>query len=175
VDATTETIVVERELEIDASPETVWELLTDPAEATRWMGQSAEFDLRPGGTYRVGVIPGHSARGEFVEIDPPRRLAYTWGWEAEHPVPPGSSMIEFDLVPRDAGTLLRFRHSGLPTAESAASHSHGWDHYFDRLATVAGGGDPGVDPWLSGDMRGARSTLRSRTTTPGRARTSSVL
>jgi uncharacterized protein YndB with AHSA1/START domain len=153
VDAATESIAVERELQIDASPETVWELLTDEREATRWMGQDAAFDLRPGGRYRVGVIPGHTASGAFVEIDPPRRLVFTWGWEGENPVPPGSSTVEFELVPNGAGTLLRFRHVGLPSAEAAESHSHGWDHYLPRLATVAGGGDAGVDPWTTGEMK----------------------
>jgi uncharacterized protein YndB with AHSA1/START domain len=153
VDATTETLAVERELVIAASPETVWELLTDEDEAVRWMGQSAQFDLRPGGAYRVEVISGHIARGEFVEIDEPRRLVYTWGWEGENPVPPGSSTIEFELVPDGAGTLLRFRHSGLPTQETVTSHSHGWDHYFERLAVAASGGDPGVDPWTTGEMK----------------------
>lgn len=58
MDATTEGVSVEREIEIAASPETVWALLTDPQEAARWMGQAAWFDLRPGGAYRVDVIPG---------------------------------------------------------------------------------------------------------------------
>lgn len=155
MDATTESTSVVREIEIAASPETVWGLLTDQNEATRWMGRSAEFDLRAGGTYRVEVIPGHTARGEFVEIDPPHRLVYTWGWEtggSKDSVPPGSSTIEFELEPKGAGTLLHFRHAGLPSAESADSHAHGWDHYFARLATAAAGGDPGVDPWTTGEM-----------------------
>jgi uncharacterized protein YndB with AHSA1/START domain len=155
VDATTESTSVIREIEIAASPETVWELLTDENEATRWMGQTAEFDLRAGGLYRVEVIPGNTARGEFVEIDPPHRLVYTWGWEtggSKDSVPAGSSTIEFELEPKGAGTLLHFRHTGLPSAESADSHAHGWDHYFERLATVTAGGDPGVDPWTTGEM-----------------------
>jgi uncharacterized protein YndB with AHSA1/START domain len=91
VSAVTEGTKVERELAIAASPETVWELLVDPAQAVRWMGQVANLDARPGGLYRVEVIPGHTARGEFVEVDPPRRLVHTWGWEAESgsPVTPG--------------------------------------------------------------------------------------
>jgi uncharacterized protein YndB with AHSA1/START domain len=153
VDATTETLVIERELEIAASPETIWELLTDPKEATRWMGQVAEFDLQPGGVYRVEVIPGNTARGAFVEIDPPRRLVYTWGWESgSSPAAPGSTTIEFELEASGAGTLLHFRHSGLPSADAVASHSHGWDHYFERLAVAGRGEDPGPDPWLTGDM-----------------------
>jgi uncharacterized protein YndB with AHSA1/START domain len=154
VDATTESIAVERELQIAASPETIWELLTDEHEATRWMGQLARFDLRPGGQYRVTVIPGNTASGEFVEIDPPHRLVLTWGWEAPSmsTVPPGSSTVEFELVPNDEGTLLRFRHAGLPSDESGASHGHGWDHYLARLAVAATGGDPGVDPWTTGEM-----------------------
>lgn len=154
MDATTESIAVEREIAIDASPETVWELLVDPEQAARWMGQSATFDLRPGGRYRVEVIPGHTASGEFVEIDPPHRLVHTWGWEAEDggPVAPGSTTIEYELIPNGDGTLLRFSHRNLPSAEAAASHAHGWDHYLERLATVATGADPGVDPWIAGPM-----------------------
>src|SRR5919108_2523238 len=72
VEATTESTSVQRELAIDASPETVWEFLVDPEKATRWMGQNASFDARPGGMYRVEVIPGNTARGQFVELDPPR-------------------------------------------------------------------------------------------------------
>jgi uncharacterized protein YndB with AHSA1/START domain len=155
MDATTETTTtaVEREIEIAAKPETVWELLVDPEKAVRWMGQTASFDPRPGGRYRVDVIPGHTAAGEFVELDPPRRLVFTWGWETESPVRPGSTTIEFELVPNGEGTLLRFSHRDLPDAEAAASHAHGWDHYLPRLAEVAAGGDPGADPWVTGPMK----------------------
>jgi uncharacterized protein YndB with AHSA1/START domain len=152
VESTTETIAVEREVLIDARPETVWEFLVDPDKAVRWMGQLAELEPRPGGLYRVEVLPGHVARGEFVELDPPHRLVFTWGWEpgddGATSVPPGSSTIEIELTPRGDGTLLRFSHRDLPTAESAESHGHGWDHYLGRLVTAAAGGDPGTDPWL---------------------------
>jgi uncharacterized protein YndB with AHSA1/START domain len=153
MDATTETTSVERQVSIDASPETIWEFLVDPDKATRWMGLSATLEAEPGGLYRVEVIPGHTARGEFVELDPPRRLVYTWGWEeGESSVPPGSSTIEIELVPEGDATTVRLLHSDLPNAESADSHGHGWQHYLDRLAIAAGGADPGEDPWISGDM-----------------------
>jgi uncharacterized protein YndB with AHSA1/START domain len=153
MDATTETTSVERQVSIDASPETIWEFLVAPDKATRWMGLSATLEAEPGGLYRVEVIPGHTARGEFVELDPPRRLVYTWGWEeGESSVPPGSSTIEIELVPEGDATTVRLLHSDLPNAESADSHGHGWQHYLDRLAIAAGGADPGEDPWISGDM-----------------------
>jgi uncharacterized protein YndB with AHSA1/START domain len=144
--------VVERELVITASPETVWDLLVDPAKASAWMGMQSWSEPTPGGLYRVEVIPGKIASGEYVELDPPNRLVFTWGWEGESEVPPGSSTIEFELSADGDGTRLRFVHSGLPSAESAGSHSHGWDHYFARLVIAARGGDPGADPWLTGDM-----------------------
>ena len=154
--STAETTSLQRELRIDASPETVWKLLVDPGQATRWMGLSVTFDPRPGGVYRCTVIPGHTASGEFVELDPPRRLVFTWGWEpdgeGENPVSPGSSTIEIELEPDGAGTHVRFTHRDLPSAESVQHHEVGWDHYLARLAVAAAGGDPGADPWLSGDM-----------------------
>ena len=120
------------------------------------MGQVATFDPRPGGVYKVDVIPGHTASGEFVELDPPHRLVQTWGWEPgnEGPrsVPPGSSTIEIELASDGDGTLLRFTHRDLPDSAAVTSHAHGWDHYLERLAIAAAGGDPGPDPWISGPM-----------------------
>ena len=151
MEASTET-AVRREMAIAATPETIWEFLVDSEKATRWMGQSASLDPRPGGEYRVEVLSGNVALGEFVEVDPPHRLVWTWGWsdESQSPVPPGSTRIEVELEPDGDGTLLRFMHSGLPDAEATAKHAHGWDHYLERLATVARGDDAGRDPWLDG-------------------------
>jgi uncharacterized protein YndB with AHSA1/START domain len=147
--ATTDTTVYERTLTIDASPETVWEFLVDPDKLMRWKGISADLDPRPGGVYRCEVIPGHTARGEFVELDPPHRLVFSWGWDGNDGVPPGSSTIEIELATDGEGTSLRFVHRDLPSAEAVASHAHGWDHYLPRLELAAAGGDPGEDPWVT--------------------------
>jgi uncharacterized protein YndB with AHSA1/START domain len=149
MEASTET-AVRREISIAATPETVWEFLVQPEKATRWMGQAASLDPRPGGEYRVEVLSGNVAQGEFVEVDPPHRLVWTWGWtdESQSPVPPGSTRIEVELEPDGDGTLLRFMHSGLPDAEATAKHAHGWDHYLERLGIAARGDDPGRDTWL---------------------------
>ena len=140
---------VERELAIDASPETVWEFLVDEEKMTRWFGSQASLDPRPGGRYRVDVIAGHVASGEFVEVERPRRLVWTFGWEPEgsdpNPVTPGSSTIEIELEPSGTGTILKFRHYGLPGAETARAHAHGWDHYLARLVIAGRGQDPGED------------------------------
>ena len=153
MEASTET-AVEREIAIAASPETVWEFLVDPEKATRWMGESASLDATPGGQYRVEVLPGEVATGEFVELDPPRRLVWTWGWQpgGRSSLRPGSSTVEVELVPDGDGTIVRFRHHGLPDAEATQAHAHGWDHYLERLAIAARGDDPGRDPWLDGQM-----------------------
>jgi uncharacterized protein YndB with AHSA1/START domain len=149
MDAATDTTVYERTLAIDASPETVWEFLVDPEKLMRWKGINADLDAQPGGTFRCEVIPGHIARGEYVEIDKPNRLVFTWGWDGSGDVPPGSSTIVIELASDGEGTSLRFVHKDLPNAEAIASHAHGWDHYLPRLETVAGGGDPGEDPWVT--------------------------
>ena len=149
MDAATDTSVYERTLTIDASPETVWEFFVDPEKLIRWMGIKAELDAQPGGAYFCEVIPGHTARGEYVDLDKPNRLAFTWGWDGDGSVSPGSSTIEVELTPEGDGTSLRFVHKDLPTAESVASHAHGWDHYLPRLELAASGRDPGADPWVT--------------------------
>jgi uncharacterized protein YndB with AHSA1/START domain len=152
VEVTTD-LLYTRELEIAAAPETVWEFLVDPVKLARWKGFPATaFDPKPGGGFRIEIIPGQIASGEFVELDPPRRLVYTWGWEPDEEgpnvVPPGSTTVEIELVADAGGTLLRFTHRDLPSPDSAARHGAGWDHYLERLAVAAAGGEPGPDPWL---------------------------
>jgi uncharacterized protein YndB with AHSA1/START domain len=110
------------------------------------MGTEAEVEPHPGGLYLVNVTGARVARGYFREVVPVHRLAYSFGWDGSEEVPPGSSLIEIDLVDEPEGTLLRLTHSGLPSAEQRASHAEGWAHYIGRLATVAGGRDPGPDP-----------------------------
>ena len=154
----TEETAVVRELTIAARPETVWEFLVDPDKATRWMGIEATLEPTPGGVYRVTVLPGNVASGSFVEVDPPRRLVFTWGWEPggmEGPgtaAAPGSTTVEIELEPDGEGTHVRFTHRDLPSAEATASHGHGWDHYLERLVGAAASRDPGRDPWLDGEM-----------------------
>ena len=149
MDAATDTTVYERTLAIDASPETVWEFLVDPEKLMRWKGINADLETQPGGIFRCEVIPGHIARGEYVEIDKPNKLVFTWGWDGSEDVPPGSSTIEIELSSDGDGTSLRFVHKDLPNAEAIASHAHGWDHYLPRLETAARGGNPGEDPWVT--------------------------
>ena len=140
-------LVVERELQIDASPETVFEFFTDPAKMVRWKGSGATLDPRPGGIYRVEMNEQAIALGEYVELDPPHRVVFTWGWEGGFgSLEPGQSTVEITLTPVDGGTLVRLVHTGLPTQESAAAHGQGWDQYMPRLALAATGGDPGPDP-----------------------------
>ena len=150
---THEQLAITRELAIDASPETVWSFLVEPEKALRWMGVEVALSPEVGGAYRCEVLPGRVAIGEVVEVEPQRRLVLSWGWEQPESakadsVPPGSSTVSFELEPDGTGTRLRFTHGDLPSAEAVANHTIGWDHYLGRLATAAGGGDPGRDVWL---------------------------
>ena len=87
---------------------------------------------------------GDSARGEFVELVPDRRVVFTWGWVDQAGIPPGSTLVEIDLEPADEGTLVRLTHRQLPP-DQADLHAAGWQHYVGRLAQVAAGLDPGSD------------------------------
>jgi uncharacterized protein YndB with AHSA1/START domain len=144
---TSQTQAIEREMRIDASRETVFEFFTDPAKMVRWKGVTATLDPRPGGLYRVQMNEQAVARGEYVVVDPPNRVVFTWGWEGDDaPTPPGTSTVEVTFTPDGDGTLVRLVHTGLPSPESAEAHGRGWDQYMPRLAIAVAGGDPGEDP-----------------------------
>jgi uncharacterized protein YndB with AHSA1/START domain len=143
----TEPFVVRREMHIAAPPATVFAFLTDPEKIVSWMGAEATTEAHPGGLYLVKGVRDRTnvARGTFREVVPVHRLAYSFGWDGREEVPPGSSLIEIDLIDQDDGTLLRMTHSGLPNATQCANHDKGWAHYLSRLAVAAAGGNPGID------------------------------
>jgi uncharacterized protein YndB with AHSA1/START domain len=144
----TETAVVEREVRIRAQPETIFPFFTDPALMVRWQGSAVTLDPRPGGVYRVQINDEHIARGQFIEVAPPHRLVFSWGWEGQDTqVPPGSSTVEVTLTPDGEHTIVRLLHRDLPSEESSQSHAVGWEHYLERLEIVGAGGDAGTDPW----------------------------
>lgn len=137
--------MIEIERTIQARPETVFAYFTDPVRYTAWMGVEAELDATPGGIYRVKVPQGLLAVGEFVEVEPPRRIVFTWGWEGDPEVPPGSSTVEVTLTEVEGGTRVRLVHSGLPDPTAVAMHIAGWNRYLARLVTASEGGYPGPD------------------------------
>jgi uncharacterized protein YndB with AHSA1/START domain len=140
-----EDVVVVRRA-IRARPATVFSFFTDRDRWLSWQGRTAEIDPTPGGVFRMNVRGDGWASGWFTVVEPPRRIAFTWGWEGDaSPVPPGSSTVEVTLEPHGAGgTLLTLIHSGLPS-DAIELHQDGWNHYLDRLVVRAVGGDPGPD------------------------------
>jgi len=142
----TEPLVVRRETQIAAPPATVFAFLTDPEKILSWMGTEATSEAHPGGLYLLKGVGGERARtARFREVVPVHHLAYSFGWEGDEEVPPGSTLVEIDLVDRDGGTLLRMTHSGLPNAAQCARHDRGWAHYLGRLAIAATGRNPDID------------------------------
>lgn len=132
--------VVETEVRIRARPETIYPFWTSADRMRSWMGRDVRLDARPGGEVRIDYNGSDVVSGSFVELDPPRRLVFTWGWEATgDATPPGSSTVEVTLVPDGDETVVRVRHSGL-AAEAVEGHAIGWEQFLPALATIAGDG-----------------------------------
>ena len=132
---------VRREIYIEASPETIFALLTDATAMTKWQAEIVEADPVPGGVFRLAEPGGTQIEGRYVEIVPYSKVVYTWGGIAG--VAPGQSTVEFLLEPRDTGTLVRLRHYNLP-ASSFDAHDREWALVgLPKLKAVAEGRDPG--------------------------------
>ena len=133
--------LIEHEIRIAAAPEIVFAYFTDPAKMVQWMGTEATLDPRPGGVCRINPSGHEAMLGEYVEVDPPRRVVFTWGWEsAIFATPPQSSLVEVSLTPDGGGTIVQLVHRRLDP-QALAVHRAGWNHYLKRLALVATGTD----------------------------------
>ena len=124
-----------KETWIDASPETVFAFFTEPEMLTRWLAEDATLDPRPGGvchqTHRGEDGNPYAMRGEFVAVEPPRRVVFSWGFEEPSVgVAPGESTVEVTLDADRDGTLLRLVHRDLP---EVGGHDEGWDEMLRRL------------------------------------------
>jgi uncharacterized protein YndB with AHSA1/START domain len=139
--------VLEVSVHIQARPGTVFSYFTDAARYVAWMGTQATIEARPEGAYRVRLREGMISAGRFVEIDAPRRVVFTFGWDGADVVMPGSTRVEVMLTPDgQSGTDVVLRHFALPNDDEVQHHRQGWERYLGRLAIAACGGDPGPDP-----------------------------
>jgi len=139
---------------LGAPPAEVFAAWTDPAILGRWFApgemwaQVAELDARPGGRFRVemhhpsGVV--HTVSGSYREVEPNRRLVFTWAWEGEAAP---ETTVTVQLRPVGDGTELVLTHEGFPSRELAEQHAQGWGGSTQKLAglfaAVGADGAPG--------------------------------
>ena len=141
---------VEREILIEASPEVVWGVLTEPEQISRWFSDEAEVDGRAGAdgtlTWRRG---GRGARGaseaivpiRVVEAEPFRRFSFRWNHpEGAGPDENNSALVEFSLIEEADGTRLRVVESGIHavthregSARYREDHEQGWERHLGEM------------------------------------------
>jgi uncharacterized protein YndB with AHSA1/START domain len=117
----------------------VWEAITDPQQLEKWFPTTVEFaTLAPGAAITFNFPPDLSneypaMNGEFLAVDPQRRLVFTWG----------DDELTFELEDRDDGAACRLSFSVVLDAEDkAARDSAGWESCLDTLADLVAGEAP---------------------------------
>jgi uncharacterized protein YndB with AHSA1/START domain len=129
---------IERRIEIRAPRETVFRYFTDSGRFAAWWGEGSAIEPHPGGRVRIRYPNGVVASGEVVEIDPPSRIVFTYGYEGEgKPIPPGGSRVTVRLDTVEEGTAVVLRHeSDDAPAEVGAEHVQGWRYQMAVFANV---------------------------------------
>lgn len=126
---------------LEATPEEVFDAWTDPDRARRWMcpvGATVPdltLEAWVGGRLRLVMRVGGTDfvhHGEFLEVDRPRRLVFTWITKYTHDK---KSVVTVDFEPVDDRTEVRITHVLLPDAALADAHRKGWEGLLDHLDT----------------------------------------
>ena len=141
-------LVLELSCTLEAPRERIFRALTDPAELVKWWGPSGfttpqiEVELRVGGGYRFGMQPPDGElfhlEGEFLEIDPPSMLAYTFRWEEPDP-DDRETVVRLSLETTAAGsTELSLSQGRFATEARWALHRDGWADSFTKLSELIG-------------------------------------
>jgi uncharacterized protein YndB with AHSA1/START domain len=124
------------------APEKVWRAWTDPEAVKRWWGPGpgepvslAELDVRVGGRFRI-VFGGpdgklHECAGVYREVEPNRKLVFTWCWPNTTPERVSVVTISFHAV--EEGTRLDFRHEQLFDDKARDDHKRGWGESLAKL------------------------------------------
>jgi uncharacterized protein YndB with AHSA1/START domain len=142
---------IERELHVEASPEVVFEVLSNPEHIRDWWSAESAFEpvAQAESTFTwtdqdTGRV--QSTPFTVVEADPPRLFSFRWVYDEGETAGPGNSLlVTFELVPSDKGTTVRFRETGFRERgwEAAVLEAHyndhrqGWDFYLPRLVETA--------------------------------------
>ena len=145
---------IERELYVEARPEIVFEVISDPAHVQEWWPDEAHFEAVAGwaGEILFAGADGSTAMAlTVVDVRPPTRFSFRWTHAVGEEAREGNSMlVTFDLEPQGDGTLVRFRETGFrergwQTAVLEATyqdHVQGWDHFLPRLMAYAASLEP---------------------------------
>lgn len=142
---------IERELFIDAPPEVVFEVVSDPRHVTEWWADAATHEAVAGstGTLSFGAVEdgGKAVTLTVVEARPPTTFSFRWTQDPGETADVGNSLlVTFELVASGAGTLLRFTETGFRDMGWEAAvleanyrdHVTGWTYFLPRLASYAG-------------------------------------
>ena len=105
-----------------------------------WDTPVAEVDVRVGGRLRLVMRSPEGeefgGRGEYLEINPPERLVFSWTWDG-HEGHEGGQLVEVEFTEREDGTTtVVVTNRGLRDEESKRSHEQGWEASFDNLDRV---------------------------------------
>jgi uncharacterized protein YndB with AHSA1/START domain len=129
-------------VEIARTPERVFQALIT-REIIEWWVNPGVFDtrewtgdVRVGGRWKAsGIARGapYTLGGEFLEVDPPRKLVQTW---SRIGMPGDPSVLTYLLEPIAGGTRLTVRHAGIVAPEQRNNMSAGWRTSCDRLAEI---------------------------------------
>src|SRR5690348_11889052 len=101
---------LDRTVIIQARPDVVFRFFTDNARWAAWWGAGSTIDPRPGGVVHIRYPGGNVASGEVLEIHPPERIVFTYGYASGEPIPPGASRVSIQLEAVERGTRLRLTH-----------------------------------------------------------------
>jgi uncharacterized protein YndB with AHSA1/START domain len=123
----------------------VFRMNVEPDLFGRWFGPkgfsatSVEFDLRVGGSYRITMQPPDAEAfglfGEFREIDPGARLAYTFRYEPPDP-DDRDTLVVLSFADLGEATALTVGQGPFATEARRALHAQGWTESLDRLEEV---------------------------------------
>ena len=126
---------LDRTVIVQAPPETVFRFFTDSARWAKWWGAGSKIDPKPGGEVHIVHPGGIESKGNVVEVDPPKKFVFTYGFVSGDPIPPGSSRVTIRLEPQRAATKLSLHHE-LADEKARDGHVQGWRFQLSLFANV---------------------------------------
>lgn len=138
--------------EFNSPRDKVFQAWTDPAALKQWFGpkevtiDEVRVDLKVGGRYQFNMTEPDGTTfvhgGQYRQIDPPRKLVFTWILDGQHCE--GSqgeyaeTLVTIDFQDLGASTRVVLTHEFLPSKASKEAHAMGWRSTFDSLEEALG-------------------------------------
>lgn len=126
---------------VETTPDEAFRAFTNSGSLREWLCDSATVVPHLGGRFYLWWNSGYYTSGEYTELEPGKKAAFTWRGRGE----PSDTLVQVSFSPQDGSTLITLDHEGIDSGEDwediVLEIKKGWKNGLENLASICATGE----------------------------------